>query len=35
MGKGDIWLLQKIDPMLGKIPGDGADTFNHRRRINT
>ncbi len=35
MDKGDIWLLQKIAPMRGKILGDEADAFNHRGPINT
>ena len=36
MGKGDIWLPQKADPMPGKIPEAEADAFNHKRGgINT
>ncbi len=35
MDKGDIWLPQKIAPMPGKILGAEADTYNHRRPINT
>ncbi len=39
MGRGDIWLPQKADPMPGKIPEAEADAFNHGggggRGINT
>ena len=35
MDKGDIWLPQKIAPMLGKVPGAEAAAFNRRRPINT
>ncbi len=33
MDKGDIWVPQKIAPMLGKIPEAEADAFNHRGPI--
>ncbi len=35
MDKGDIWLLQKIDPMAGQIPETEADAFNHKGPIIT
>ncbi len=35
MDKRDSWPPQKIDPMLGKIPGAEADAVNHSGPINT
>ncbi len=35
MEKGDVWLPQKIALRPVKIPGAEAETFNHRRPINT
>ncbi len=35
MNKGGIWLSEKMDPMLDKIPGAEVDPFNHSRPIKT
>ncbi len=35
MHKVDIWLLQKIEPMVGKIAWAEAHAFNHKGPINT